>query len=67
MQKVTILLNGNRAYIKFRYNPDVVDILKEFRGRWSPKDKMWTLNVETAKKLYRELKKQHYLVSMVRI
>jgi hypothetical protein len=67
MQKVRIFLTGDTAHIKFRYNPDVVEIMHEFYTSWNPLQHVWTTNARTAKDIFNKLKEQSYDVKMIRV
>ena len=67
MQKVRITLSGDSAYIKFRYNPDVIEMMKLFHCHYDTKTKIWSTNVTIAKSIYNELKEQLYDVRMTRV
>jgi len=67
MQKVRIFLKPPDAFIKFRYNPDVVEIMRAFNGRYDRKTKLWKIPSDTHKSLYEELKSQMYDVKIIRV
>ena len=67
MQKVRIYLNKGKAYIKFSYNEELIQVMHEFNARWSSFDKMWTLPEDKISNLYNHLKKEQYVVTMKRL
>ena len=67
MQKVRISISHDTAYIRFRYNPDVVEIMQRFRCHWDPKTQLWLTSPTIAKSIYHELKEQLYDVRMTNV
>jgi hypothetical protein len=67
MQKIRIFLNKDRAYIKFNYNEEIIQVMHEFNARWSKFDKMWTLPESNIIPLYDYFKKEGFDVTMRRL
>jgi len=61
-QTVNIRLEGNKIKVKFIYNTDLIDIMRDHNGYFLRKERAWIFPKSKFGELRDELKKKMYIV-----